>query len=141
LVKRDGVEEGETHVRVLADDTTTLIPFAEKVPASDDKPAHWAMRILRLKQEEPETERSATFVSVCQEPEIKVELASGDKWTAAHVKRLSTAQLPVKESNGYVPIRVNGESLPSMEVAAPGNYVVVIYQDIEGKVLSLNFRD
>src|SRR5690606_29850884 len=78
-VKRTGVETGETNVKVEADDTTTLIPFAEKVPASDDKPVHWAMRILRLKQKEPETERSATFVSVCQEPEIKVELAADGK--------------------------------------------------------------
>lgn len=140
-VRRDGVETGETNVRVGTDDTTTLIPFAEKVPASDDKPAHWAIRILRLKQKETEAGRSATFVSVCQEPEIKVELGAGGEWTAAHVKRLSTAQLPVRESHGYVPIRVNGTELPAMEVAAPGTYVVLLYQDAAGKVLTLNYRD
>lgn len=141
-ITRDGVKEGTTRVNVAADDTTTLIPFAEKVPASDDEPAHWIIRILRLKQRQPEEGRTATFVSVANEPEITVELAEpGNKWSKTPVKRLATAQLPIKVTEGYVPIRTKGGDLESIPLGDPGNYVVVLYNDDSGKLRSLNFRD
>lgn len=141
-IKREGAEGGTTTVNVVKDETTTLIPFAEKVPAADDKPATWAIRILRLKEQAAQHERGATFVSVAREPEIKVEVGRGrGQWDSATVERLSIARLPVKESSGYVPIRINGEALPAMAVPSAGNYVVIIYEDAEGKMRSLNFRD
>jgi hypothetical protein len=48
--RRDGLETGETKVDVIKNETITLIPFAEYVPASDRKEACWTIRILRLKQ-------------------------------------------------------------------------------------------
>jgi hypothetical protein len=141
-IKREGVKDGTTTVNVVKDETTTLIPFAEKIPASDDKPAHWEIRILRLKQKEAQSERGAIFVSVSQEPEVRVELGTPDgNWVPGIVKRLTTTEMEVKEANGYVPLKVNGVKLPSMEVASKGNYVVVIYEDADGKIKSLNFRD
>lgn len=141
-IKREGVESGTTKVNVVKDETTTLIPFTEKVPAADDKPATWAIRILRLKEQAAQHERCATFVSVAREPEIKVEVGRGrGRWDSASVERLSIARLPVKESGGYVPIRINGEELPAMAVPSAGNYVVIIYEDAEEKMRSLNFRD
>ena len=136
------MKDGTTTVNVVKDETTTLIPFAEKIPASDDKPAHWEIRILRLKQKDSQSDRGATFVSVTHEPEVKVELGNPDgSWTPGIVKRLTTTEMAVKEANGYVPLQVNGQKLPSMEVAAKGNYVVVIYEDADGKIQSLNFKD
>lgn len=141
-VKRDGVKEGTTKVNVAADDTTTVIPFAEKVPASDEKPAYWSIRILRLKQKEPEKDRTATFVSVANEPEIQVELSDPEgKWSTASVKRLSTAELPLKFPEGYAPIRTKAGKLESIPIGGNGNYVTVLYSDPEGKLRSLNFRD
>ncbi len=141
-IRREGAEGGTTTVNVVKDETTTLVPFAEKVPAADDKPATWAIRILRLKEQAAEHERCATFVSVAREPEIKVEVGRGrGVWDSASVERLSIARLPVKESGGYVPLRINGEELPAMAVPSTGNYVVIIYEDADGKMRSLNFRD
>jgi hypothetical protein len=141
-IRRDGVEEGSTNVILEKGATTTLIPYAERIPASDEKPAHWAIRILRLKQMDPESERSATFVSVASLPEIRVELGiKDDDWTSGFVKRLGVTQLPAKEAGGYVRLRVNNVELDAMAVPNAGNYVVVIYEDAEQKLKTLNFRD
>jgi len=100
------------------------------------------MRVLRLKQLEPQSERSATFVSVSQNPELKVEMRDPDgKWTAAYVKRLSIAQLPIRYPQGYVPIKTGEVELASIPVADVGNYVVLLYDDPDDKTKALNFRD
>ncbi len=84
--RREGVKEGETRVRVAANDTTILIPFAEQIPASEGQPARWEIRILKLKQHETENKRTATFVSVSREPELKVEIRQANgKWEPVSV--------------------------------------------------------
>jgi len=141
-IKRNGVEEGVTTVNLLKDQTVTLIPFAEKVPASDTKPAHYVIKILRLKQTTPDSGRTATFVSVSANPELKVEIAGeGSKWESAFVKRLTLSQLPLSLTGGYAPVKVNNERLESIPIDGEGNYVIVIYDDSEGRIQSLCFSD
>jgi hypothetical protein len=142
VVRRDGVEAGETKVEVVAGKTTTVIPFAERIPATDDKPAHWQIRILRLKQKAESKEREATFISVSQQPEIQVEMRDPKgNWTKYFVKRFMTTSAPMKYPEGYVPLRLKTGDLPSIPILDVGNYVVVLYDDPEGKVQALNFRD
>ena len=142
LIKREGVKEGGTTVALAKDTTVTLIPFAEKVPASDQEPGHFTVRLLRLKQRQPESGRTATFVSVSANPELKVELASeGGKWASVFVKRLTIGEVALDYSQGYAPVRVNGEVIKPIPIGGPGNYVVVLYDDPEGKLQSLYFRD
>ncbi len=139
---REGVKSGTTRVTVAPDETTTLIPYAEKVAASDDEPAHWQIRILRLKQQNAEKDRSATFVSVSRQPEVKVEMQAPDKtWTAAYVKRLAIARAPIAFTRGYVPLKSADGKLTSIPVASQGNYVVLLYDDADGKLQSTNFED
>ncbi len=141
-LRREGAKEGSTTVNVAVNETTILIPFAERVPASDTEEAHWAIRVLRLKQQDPQNERSATFVSVSQTPELKVEMREPDgKWNTTHVKRLSIAQAPILYPRGYVPVKCGEIKLESIPVGEPGNYVVLLYDDEEGNVKSINFRD
>jgi len=141
-ISRDGVKAGSTKVNVERNDTTILIPFAERIPASDTEPAHWEVRILRLKQKETETGLSGTFVSVSQNPEIKVDVREpSGKWNPVFVKRLSTAQAPLLYPRGYVPIKAGDVDLEAIPVAEAGNYVVLLYDDAGGKIQSLNFRD
>jgi hypothetical protein len=141
-IKREGVTAGTTRIDVAADQTTTVIPFAEKVPATDDAPAYWAVRILRLKQMEPETARTATFVSVSQTPEHEVEIRDPKgNWTKVTVKRLTTVRTPILYPEGYVPLRTKTGKLPSIPVGEPGNYVVVLYDDSSGKTKALNLQD
>lgn len=141
-IKREGTKEGKTKVSIAADETTILIPFAEQVPASDTEPAHWAIRVLRLKQLAPEFERSATFVSVSRSPELKLEIRDPEgNWSPVFVKRLAVAQAPIKYPRGYVPIRLADVKLEPIPVAEIGNYVVLLYDDADGKTRALNFRD
>lgn len=141
-ISREGVKEGTTKVNVALNDTTILIPFAEKVPASDTEPAHWEVKILRLKQREPETGLSGTFVSVSQVPELRVEVRDPvGKWTPVFVKRLGIAQAPLLYPRGYVPLRIGPLELEPIPVSDAGNYVVLLYDDEAGKIQTVNFRD
>ncbi|MBK1881380.1 hypothetical protein JIN85_03070 [Luteolibacter pohnpeiensis] len=141
-ISREGTEEGTTKVKVENDDTTILIPFAEKVPASDEKPAYWAIRILRLKQLDVPEGKTASFVSVSQTPELKVEMRDPEgKWTPVYVKRLAVAKAAITYPRGYVPLKSKDGNIESIPVAQEGNYVVLLYDDKDGKVQSLNFQD
>lgn len=141
-ITRPGVSEGVTRLNIVADATVTLIPYAERMPAADDKPAHWAVRILRLKQMEPVSKRTATFVSVSQSPEHEVEIgAPNGSWTKVLVKRLAIARTPIHYPEGYVPLRCKAGKLPSIPVGEPGNYVVVLYDDAAGNMQALNLQD
>jgi hypothetical protein len=141
-IKKEGVKEGSTTVELEKDQTVTLIPFAEKVPATDQVPGHYKIQILRLKQKEVESGRTASFVSVSANPEIKVELQDETgKSATVFVKRLSVAETPLNYSQGYAPAKVNGAPIKPIPIGGVGNYVVVLYDDAEGKVQSLYFRD
>ena len=127
-LNRPGVSEGVTRLTLVA--------------ASGDKPAHWAMRILRLRQMEPATKRSATFVSVSHTPEHAVEIGSPNgKWNPVQVKRLATVQAPIVYPEGYVPLRCKSRQLPAIPVGEPGNYLVVLYDDAAGNLQALNLQD
>lgn len=141
-IRREGVEEGTTKIAVDKDQTVTLIPFAEKVPATDQKPAHFAIRILRLKQKDVQDGRSTSFVSVSGQPEVTVELRDpSGKWEKLFVKRLTIGEAVIHYSRGYAPVRVNGTDMEPIPIGDAGNYVVVLYDDAEGKLHSANFRD
>lgn len=141
-IEREGVEDGVTTVNLERNQTVTLIPFAEKVPASDVKPGYYTIKILRLKQTAPDAGRTVTFVSVSGNPELKAEVQGEDgKWSSVFVKRLSVADMPLNYSQGYAPVKVNGESMTSIPIGGDGNYVLVLYDNAEGKVQCLYFRD
>lgn len=141
-IRRECVKEGVTQTLVEKDQTVTLIPFAERIPATDQEPAHFAVRILRLKQKEIQNGRSATFVSVSGQPEVVAELRDPfGKWVKVFVKRLAIGESVIQYPEGYAPVRVNGKDMESIPIGDPGNYVVVLYDDVDGNLRSANFRD
>ena len=141
-IKREGIKEGSTTVVLEKNLTVTLIPFAEMIPATDQESAHFKVQILRLKQKSVESGRTATFVSVSANPELKAEVMGEDgKWAAVFVKRLSIAETPLKFSQAFAPTKLNGVPSDPIPIGGIGNYVIVIYDDAEGKVQSLYFRD
>lgn len=142
VVRKEGTKEGTTSIKVEAGETTTIIPFAERIPATDDEPEHWQIRILRLKQKEETERRDATFVSVSRDPELMVEMREPEgRWEKIFVKRFDTAMTQMKYPEGYVPLRLGDRELPSIPVMDVGNYVVVLYDDPEGVVRAISFRD
>ncbi len=141
-IRKTGVKEGSTTIQLEKDQTVTVIPYAEKIPASDQEPGHLAIRILRLKQRSVDEGRTATFVSVSANPELKVELQGDDgNWATVFVKRLSIGETPLTFSVGYAPTKVNGKIIKPIPIGGPGNYVIVLYDDPEGNVQSIYFRD
>lgn len=141
-VSRNGVKEGSTRLNVALNETVILIPFGEELPAADKEPVHWKIRILRLKQREPEAGLSGTFVSVCRMPEIRVDVREpGGRWNPVFVKRLTVAQAPLLYPRGYVPLKAGNLKLDPIPVSEPGNYVVLLYEDAAGSMQSLNFMD
>ncbi len=142
VFRREGVTEGMTKVSVKANDTTILIPFAEHIPATDKKPERWDIRILRLKQHESDDKRTASFVSVSREPELKVEMRQIDGvWEAVFVERLKVARADIKQARGYLSVRCMGRELSSVSVGAAGNFVSVLYEDEKGELRSKTFQD
>jgi hypothetical protein len=140
--ERDGVKEGTTTITVSKDQTVTLIPYAERVPATDLEPAHFTIRVLRLKQKDVQNGRSASFVSVSGQPEVHVELRDpAGKWEKLAVKRLSISQATIHYPEGYAPIKVNGKELEPIPISDLGNYVVLLYDDPNGAIHAVNFRD
>jgi PEGA domain len=141
-IKREGVKEGFTTVTLEKNQTVTLIPFAELVPATELVPQHHKVQILRLKQKNVESGRTATFVSVSANPELKAEvMGENGKWSTVFVKRLSISETPLNFSQAFAPVKVNGEKINPIPIGSDGNYVVVLYDDAEDKVQSLYFRD
>ncbi|MES2921664.1 MAG: PEGA domain-containing protein [Verrucomicrobiota bacterium] len=141
-ISREGVKEGTSKVTLDKDQTVTLIPFAEKVPATDQEPAHFEVRIMRLKQKEVQEGRSASFISVSGQPELNVELRDpAGKWAKIFVKRLTIGEAPIRYPEGYAPVRVNGKDMESIPIGDTGNYVIVLYDDAEGVLHSVCFRD
>jgi hypothetical protein len=142
VFRREGVTEGMTKVNVKANDTTILIPFAEHIPATDKKPERWDIRILRLKQHESDDKRTASFVSVSREPELKVEMRQVDgTWEAVFVERLKVARTTIQQARGYLSVRCMGRELSSVSVGAAGNFVSVLYEDEKGELRSKTFQD
>lgn len=137
-----GVEAGETVVDVRPGKTISVISFAERVPASDERPEHWATGILRLRQEEAEEGRMATLVSVSARAEVGVELREPQgTWSAYAVERLGTCRAPLRFPKGYIPLRSEGRKLRAINVIDAGNYVVVLFDGPDGKLRALSFRD
>ncbi len=139
---RTGIESGETKLNVLKDETTTLIPFAEFVPATESKPEHWTIRILRLKQSDSREKSTATVINLTRKPELSVRIQQKDgTWTPMHIARLALERAPILQRSGYVSIQAESQDLQPLSVGSSGNYVAVIYEDADGKICSENFQD
>lgn len=143
-LQKNGVESGTTKINLKSGETLSLIGFAEKIPATDDNaPPRWMTKILKLKQSDPEHGFRMTLLSVCDLDEVKVDaIIPGQKdITIAHVKRLSTAAIDLGSTRSEAMVKVGGEIISTVSPDEPGNHVVVIYQDAEGKIRALTFFD
>lgn len=135
-----GLESGTTRLTIAPGETMTLIAFAEPVPEA--APPRWRIKILRLRQQRPETARQASFANVSSNPEITVETRDpAGKWIAVTVKRLAIVRSPILQTRGYVPLKTAAGPLASIPVAASGNYVVVLFDGPDGIPRSLSLYD
>ena len=144
-VIKEGVEDGSTSVQLNNGETVTIIAFAEKIPAEDDKPERWEAKILRLKQRDVEKGYRLTVLSVCKQPEVLIEtdIQGRDKPEGSGVKRMMTTTVDLGGSGGDINVRLRGkkEVLTSFRPDDPGNYVLLLYDDPDGEVRGIYFYD
>jgi hypothetical protein len=140
--RRNGIETGETKLDVIRNETTTLIPFAEYVPATEKKAARWIIRILKLKQSGSPGKSTATVINLTSKPELRVKIQQPDEsWLTLSVKRLTLERTPILQRAGYVSMRTEGGDLKPLSVGTSGNFVSVVYEDDKGAICSQNFQD
>lgn len=145
-IRKEGVEPGTTTVDLKTGETMSLIGFAEKLPpkkGEEEEPPVWITRILRLKQSDPERGFRMTIVSVSSKDEIEVKAAVQGKGSieTAYAKRLSTASVDLGRARGEVLVKIGDEIVNTLSPEDPGNYVVILYDDPDGKVKAISFYD
>lgn len=143
-VRKAGVETGTTRIDLAEGETMTVIAFAERLPAENpDDPPKWAMRLLRLKQENIERGFGLSIVSVCKAEETAVDLAvlSKGKVEKASVKRLRVSKVDLGRMRGEVMVKAGEKILATVSPDSPGNYVVILYENAEGEIGALDFYD
>lgn len=140
--RRNGIEAGETKLELTRNETTTLIPFAEFVPATEKKTAYWIIRILKLKQSEHRDKKTATIVNLTRNPALKVQIRQPDEsWVTLTVNRLALERTPILQRTGYIPMKTESGDLKPLSVGTSGNFVSIVYEDADGMTCSQNFQD
>lgn len=143
-VKKEGVQSGTTKISLATGETMTLIAFAERLPVEKlGDPPRWATKILRLRQSDPERGFRMTLVSVCGKPEVRVQAAVAGKAAieTAVVKRLAVASIDLGRNRAEVMVKVDDTIVTTVSPEDPGNYVVVLYEDPDGKTQAISFFD
>lgn len=143
-VRKEGVESGSTKITLAVGETLSLIAFAERLPVEKEgDPPRWTIKILRLKQSDPERGFRMTALSVCAKPEVVIQAAVQGKGTieTAIAKRLAITTVDLGQARGEVLIRADEEVITTVSPDSPGNYVVILYEDAEGVIRALSFFD
>ncbi len=144
-VSKEGVEEGTTTFTVEDGETMNLVAFAEKVPATKDKPERWVMKILRLKQRDAEDGYRLTVLSMCNEPEtiFAYQREADKEATMSSVKRLMTTSIELGKRAGDVNVFARDKTtlLSFFRPDMKGNYVVMLYNDADGSTKAIFFYD
>jgi len=143
-VRKEGVESGSTRVQLGIGETMTVIAFAERLPVkNEDDPPRWAIKLLRLKQQDAERGYGLSFVSVCKENEIGVQVSIAGRKEAQNVfaKRLTITKLEIGGKQAEVGVGIDERKITHISTDSPGNYVVIIYENVDGGVEAISYYD
>ncbi len=143
-VRKTGVETGRTNIQLNAGETITLIAFAEQVPRKElSDPPKWAVRLLRMKQQDESKGFALSLVSVCKAEETAIDLLAIDSGSVekAFAKRLAIVKADLDRKRGEVLVKMADRILTSVSPDSPGNYVVILYEDQEGRIETVSYYD
>lgn len=143
-IRKTGVETGRTNIQLKDGESVTLVAFAEQVPQKDlSAPPKWAVRLLRLKQQEEAQGFALSLISVCKAEETVVHLLSIDQDVVekAFVKRLGITKLDIDRKRGEIFVKSGDRVLTSVAPDSPGNYVVILYENQEGRTEAVSYYD
>ena len=143
-VRKEGVQTGRTNVRLGNGETLTVIAFAERVPPKkEDDPPMWAIKLLRLKQQDVERGYGVSLVSVCRAEETAVDLVveGRERPERAFARRLNISTVEIGRTRSEIMIRLDDKVIGNISPDSPGNYVVILYENADGEIQALSYYD
>jgi hypothetical protein len=143
-VRKEGVASGNTRVSLGTGETMTVIAFAERVPPKNaDDPPKWAIKLLRLKQQDVERGYGLSLVSVCKPEEIAVNLTveGRERVEKAIATRLKISKVELGAKRGEILVALGDKTIANVSPDSPGNYVVILYENAEGGIEALSYYD
>ena len=143
-VRKTGVETGRLNVKLGAGETITVIAFAEPVPQKElSDPPKWAVKLLRVNQQDEAKGFALSLISVCKPDETTVEILAleKNKGEKAFAKRLAVTKVDLGGNRDEIFVKSGDRTLTTVSPDAPGNYVVILYEDQEGRTEALTYYD
>jgi hypothetical protein len=141
---RAGVGPLKETIQVAKGETITVLAYAEKAPAKrEGQQPNWKIKLRKLRAVPPDREYRLHLISLCERDEVVVQtfIEANRKTETTPLKRLKAADVDLGRSRGGVELRWNGEPLATVSLDDPGRYVVVIYEDLSGRIKALTFYD
>jgi hypothetical protein len=143
-IRKTGVETGRTNIQLNAGETVTLIAFAERMPQKElSEPPKWAVRLLRMKQQDEAKGFALSLVSVCKAEETALDLQAIESGSVekAFAKRLGIVKVDLDRKRGEIFVKVGDRVLTTVSPDSPGNYVVILYENQEGQTEAVSYYD
>lgn len=143
-IRKTGVETGRANVLLGAGETVTVIAYAERLPQKNlADPPKWAVRLLRLKQQDEAKGFWLSLISVCKPDDTSVDLLLIDKdeTRKAFAKRLAVSKVDLGKNRGEVFVKNADRILTSLSPDIPGNHVVVLYENDQGRTEAMTFYE
>lgn len=123
--------------------TQTFIAYS--VPVRDElgEVINWEVKIASLRQQTPERGYVVTLISLCEAKELPVTIvAEGTpKPIKEVVPRKKAHTVKAGQPQGGVRVAVGETVVAGFYTDDPGNYVVLIYEDKDGKKAAIHYYD
>ena len=143
VLRKDGCKGVKRSLDVVAGETQTFVCYAEPVRDEDGKIIDWELKIARLRQHTPEKGIFVTIVSFCEEKELAIEInetASGEVVKVA-VPKMKTTRAKLASGLVSAEIKYQGEVVTNVMAEKAGNYVVMLYNAVDGAKKGMVFYD
>ncbi|MBC8128572.1 MAG: DUF4397 domain-containing protein [Gloeobacteraceae cyanobacterium ES-bin-144] len=143
-VRSGGVIAGKVTVTIATEETLTLVAYTERVPTKnpDDIPK-WKIILLKLKQQDNDHGYGLSLVSVANADETmaKVAFPGRGKSQSVSLQRCKPTKLDMGRVRDDVVISVAEKPVTSVSLDAPGVYVVILFENHDGRPLAISFFD
>ena len=142
-LSKPGCKAARKVIPVVGGATQTLVAYAEPVRDDSGMIIAWELKVAKLKQHTPDQGMFLTVVSFCDEPEVPLDIHEtvSDTRLKTVAKRLGVVRVALQKGQNIAEISHAGEEITSLATDGSGNYVLMLYEDEEGKKGGLTFFD
>ena len=141
--EKEGCQTADRDIKIATGETQTLIAYAEPIRNELEEIIGWEIKVARLRQKSPERGYRVTLVSFCEEKELAVTIIAEGTPEPFHeqVPHRKVHSVTAGRAQGGVRIAIGETVLAGFHTDDPGNYVVLIYTDPEGKRAAIHYYD